>query len=438
MNTIVPTVLPASGHSDRKHAKYSASGAKRWMNCHGSIRLAEGLPAGVSSSYAMDGTEAHELIEFCFTNTIRDADTGYRLSNLKWTHRHDDYAERIDAIQDMLDHCYAIIDAYHGCEVFIEVEFPFPNTHGQLAGGTVDIAIYIPELYLLYIIDYKHGSGHAVEIYKNEQCQVYAITVATELRKRNLPVLEAVLTIVQPRSFHKDGPIRTWIVTDKELFDFAQRADNDIGECEKPGASLVLGEWCRWCPAEIICPLRETQIARDILPTFNSIKEIKAVGLPDPKSLPVERLAELLQAKDAIIEWLNTVQETATQIARDGVPIPNHKLVYAQAKSKWADMDPKVIAQNLEALSGINWQVFLRTIPITITDAKAFIKNAYKEGGLSVKDAAARTNEEVAFLTVKESSGNTTLVPLEDKRPAADVAERMVYLDPATIAIKRI
>lgn len=436
---LVPRVPPHSGHTDRAHAKYSASGAKRWLNCHGSIALAAHVPPGVSSSYALDGTEAHELIEFCFTNGLRDADEAYRLRlwqtvdtmkpTVTWTYRHDSYEERIDAIQVMLDHCWEIIDAYHGCMVFIECEFPLSNSHGQSAGGTVDVAVYVPDLQLLYIIDYKHGAGTIVD--STEQLLVYAVTITDELwLKYSCAVIEAVLTIVQPRCFHALGPIRTEIVPGEKLDEFHRLADQAIGLCEQPGAPLKLGSWCKFCPAEMICPLRETQIANTLLPTFNSIKEISAVGLPDPKTLPLERITELLAAKDSITSWLASVEDIATELARNGTNIPGHKLVYAQAKSKWMDMDVNVLAEKMAELTGQPADIFKRLQPITITDAKALFKSAYKKGGLSATDAAARANEEIAFLTVKESSGNTVLVGLEDKRPAANVADRMVYMEP--------
>lgn len=426
---LVPRVTPHSGHTERKHAKYAASAAKRWLNCHGSIALSARMPPGVSSSYAMDGTEAHELIEFCFTNGLRDARDGFALAGLNWTYRHDSFEERVDAIQVMLDHCWAIIDAYHGAMVFIECEFPLSNSHGQSAGGTVDVAVYVPDLQLLHIIDYKHGAGTVVDTI--EQLLVYAVTITDELEiKYGCPVIEAALTIVQPRCFHLAGPIRTEIVPVETIHAFHKLADQGIGLCEQPDAPLKLGSWCKWCPAEMICPLRETQIANTLLPTFNTIREISAVGLPDPKTLPLERIVQLLAAKDSINAWLESVEDIATELARNGTNIPDHKLVYAQAKSKWMDMDVNALADKMAELTGHPADIFKQMKPITITDAKQIFKDTYKRAGLSATDAAARANEEIAFLTVKESSGNTVLVGLEDKRPAANVADRMVYMEP--------
>ena len=46
------------------HAKLSPSGASRWMNCPGCIKLGENIES-TSSVYAMDGSIAHDLGCLC-------------------------------------------------------------------------------------------------------------------------------------------------------------------------------------------------------------------------------------------------------------------------------------------------------------------------------------------------------------------------------------
>ena len=47
----------------KKHSKLGASASDRWMNCPGSIRASEGVP-NAESAYALEGTVAHERIDF--------------------------------------------------------------------------------------------------------------------------------------------------------------------------------------------------------------------------------------------------------------------------------------------------------------------------------------------------------------------------------------
>lgn len=49
------------------HAKLSASGSSRWLNCPGSVKAEEGL-TDKGSAFAFEGTCAHELAELALTN----------------------------------------------------------------------------------------------------------------------------------------------------------------------------------------------------------------------------------------------------------------------------------------------------------------------------------------------------------------------------------
>ena len=51
-------------HAERAHARLSPSSAKRWLMCPGSVKLSEAYP-DTTSSYASEGTAAHELAEKC-------------------------------------------------------------------------------------------------------------------------------------------------------------------------------------------------------------------------------------------------------------------------------------------------------------------------------------------------------------------------------------
>lgn len=55
------------------HAQLSPSSAERWMTCPGSVALSKGAPDD-SSSFADEGTDAHELAAKCLESGKDAAD----------------------------------------------------------------------------------------------------------------------------------------------------------------------------------------------------------------------------------------------------------------------------------------------------------------------------------------------------------------------------
>ena len=55
------------------HAKLSASGAHRWLACPGSVKAEDGIP-DVTSTFAQEGTAAHELGEIALVSGTDCAD----------------------------------------------------------------------------------------------------------------------------------------------------------------------------------------------------------------------------------------------------------------------------------------------------------------------------------------------------------------------------
>jgi hypothetical protein len=68
-----------------------------------------------------------------------------------------------------------------------------------------------PTVRLLKVVDYKYGYRH-VEVFENPQLIAYALGVQERLQLAwETPVC---LTIVQPRAFHHEGPVREWRTLD--------------------------------------------------------------------------------------------------------------------------------------------------------------------------------------------------------------------------------
>lgn len=416
-------------HAARQHARYSASAAHRWLRCPGSVALADGVPR-VESEYALDGTEAHEVLNFALENGYKHAAEAMVMCGKQQTYRKDNYEERRDSIQSVLDYVYDLVASYGeaGCTVFFETEFKFPLSFEEDCGGTSDICIYIHDLNILYVIDFKHGAGVAVEVEENEQCMIYGVGAADELGKRGYTIDTIVLVVAQPRAFHLKGPIRTWVMPSRMAGDFTTRVEDAIMACKKPDAPLIPDPnvQCKFCPASPVCPAYEQSAMRVVMPTFNTIKDVNQYTLPEPRSLSVDRIAYIKQAKDALINWLNDVDDYAKELAMSGTQVPGFKLVYARSQRRY-EGDPHVVADALISLTGKTLDDVMPRKLIGIGDGEAMVVEAYRRGAEKgqIRKAVELGKKAFAMLTTKDTSGNLVMVSENDKRPAVNPAQTL-------------
>ena len=432
---------------ERKHRRFSPSQSERNFLCLGSTNLLERVPARPSSFYALEGTNAHDVLEAALRNNVRDARVAHEdWSSLFFEPLDDGTNEFYLAVQMAIDHVYSILDEYPDAQLWIEryVDPPVDNAPGE-AGGYCDIAIYVPSIRTLFIIDYKHGAGIAKDAKDNPQIAQYGAGFLYEENALIDPasVDSVVLTIVQPRAFHKDGPIREHEVTPYDLWEYLESLDEMIGEAIKPDAPLNPGEdQCRFCDAATVCPAREAQALQVAGGAFKQISDVKADVLPLPQHMDVNRIGLIRAHANTLRKWLDDVDKHAEELARSGHHIPGAKLVEVQARRKYYGDDTEV-ARKLAALLGerdadaamAELDALFKARPtlrklfnfklVPITSAEKMVVEAYKQrvGRGRKKKAAEEGKQSFAYLTLKQSSGNLTLVDEDDPRPAVNKAQ---------------
>ena len=419
-------------HALRQHARFNASAAYRWMRCPGSVALAERAPILPPNKYALDGTAAHELLDYALKNKMRDAWEASIMADRIAKDTHPDAGERIDAVQQALDYIWDIMDSYEDAVLYVEHPFQFPTVvaPGQ-AYGTCDCAIYVPSLSLLYVIDYKHGMG-LVEVEGNEQALYYG--TGAVLGSGHMPADTIGLVIVQPRPAHTEGRIRASFVDRSRLERFVGEVDAAIIAAQAPDAPRIPGTHCKWCPANTICPERANQALAVVKGTFANVKDI---SLPDPLDLPIERLLEIKSGMARLREYLDDVDEAMFAYAMEGGVVPGFKLVEGRAVRKWEGDPGEIASMLLDVIKADNQanaldQVYPRKL-IGVTEAEKLVKQALRAG--SRKASAGTINEEahtiLAALTKKESNGKLTLVSDLDKREA-------IHRDPAAAVLQYV
>ena len=361
------------------------------MNCPGSIRLCEGVEER-PSQYAEEGTRAHELLEQILKG---ERPGGVDPEMYDATRIAVDYVRSIGLGHLLIDHQGLV---------------PSQIAPGEV-GGTVDVMIYLPLIKTLHVIDFKYGAGVAVEVKGNKQLRVYGVQGINS--DFGWIIEKVVLTIIQPRAFHPDGPIRSEELSVAELLDFHADIETAVENCLAPAAPLVPGaEQCRWCPAASFCPAREAQALAVVGDSFGHIQEVTKEKLPVPSSLSPARLGQILAAKDLVDDWLEAVQAEAYKFAMSGGKIPGQKLVQSISKRQWSGEIWGIAGELSDASPGSTPEDYVERKLIGIIEAEKLLK-PYGKKALEV----------MKTLTTKPP-GKLQLASENDKRPAVDPASQ--------------
>jgi hypothetical protein len=296
------------------HSPLGASGAERWMNCPGSVALLKrmDLPETDEPEYRSRGTSAHSVGYECLTQG-KDA---WEFAGTEHG-KHEADMEIMTAIQVYVDECREVVKEHPNGEVFHEFEIADPDFHPDFF-GTLDFGLV--DGTTMYIRDYKHGAGIAVDAEWNPQIMYYSWGLL-----RRFPSVTAVdLAIVQPRAFHTQGPIRRWTISAEALQCWALDELRPAMERTALDSSLDAGPWCRFCPAKLVCPLMVSLFGAA------ATTDAKAVVKLDTKSL-----GRSYQYTAAVKSYLKALEEETLRRLMAGDEVPGTKLVNKKANRIW-------------------------------------------------------------------------------------------------------
>ncbi len=379
------------------HAIKGASGAKRWMNCPGSLALSLGRP-NESSEAAMEGTAAHHLCETCLKEgsnaeaylgqTIAlDADEECYLlpefpvdelfdatSKYKATFPVD--AEMVDAVQIYLnavrdDKERMGPDAELAVEQRCDLSWLRPGMFGT---NDARLLLLFEEL---SVFDYKHGKGVAVEVADyveiigpngptgvfewapHIQLVYYAIGAAHAC---DWAFERVKITVVQPRKAHSDGPVRSFTFNKADLLVYAAQLGAASDKCDVASAQfesisdeqdqadweaahLKAGGHCQFCPAAgIPCPELTREAYREAAIDFAEDGSISCAvmdeGVNDAR---LEQAMLVLPILDAFTKAVTTESLRRLRLSDDGTGF-GHKLVRKRSTRKWVGDEETTVA----------------------------------------------------------------------------------------------
>ena len=366
------------------HAKLSASGSLRWLNCPGSVNAEKGI-RDKSSFFAAEGTAAHALAEHCLVNGVTaDSQIGETFEGFVV----DNYMAEF--IQGYIDYVRQFT-GQHMYEVRVDFSPWVPEGF-----GTCD-AMIIESGGLLRVIDLKYGQGLRVDAEDNTQAMLYALGAYEDFSHiYDIDTIE--ITIHQPRLDH----VSEWSISVTDLLSWGEEVKLKAAECLKPDAPRNASDKaCQWCKAKPTCPALKKLTEQSIITMFD---DVAPATMPLADTLTDEQLKQALQHKKLINGWLDAVEAHIVDLLTEGKDFDGYKIVEGRSLRKWADEDAAI-----EALSDQydDDKLFKKSF-LSVSQAEKLIG---KKSALSLSDF------------IVKPPGKPTLAPESDKRTAINLQE---------------
>lgn len=356
--------------SDAAHSVLAASSAWVWVNCPGSVPLGQQYNRPASSEDAEEGTKAHAAAVAKLETGAWPDDVGEEMRDLVSVYT--DYVERTAA----------------GPRVH-EAAVKVPVIHEQCFGTcdcyALDLRNRVARLY-----DFKYGWG-IVEAFENWQLLVYANGVIPELGDdwRGW-VFE--LAVVQPRPFHRMGPVRTWKLTAMEVAEYGRHLRTAAEGAMGNHPYTQVGRHCKYCPARHACPALQAAAMDAVEQAYDAAPVDLTPAALGAEMTVLTRAAALLETR------LAGLQAEAMAGVQTGRAIPGWTIQHNPGRLEWSKPVAEVMA--LGAVLGVD----LAKKPEPITPAQA------KKAGIP---------DDVITAYAQRKSGAAKLVPIDTTQARA-------------------
>lgn len=318
------------------HARLAPSSLARTIQCPGSVVLQEMHPETADSASAAEGTACHGVAQETIAGRP-PAEGSLAPNGVPITE------DMLEAVEDLIDTIESDLKPYGMTLADVAVESPvsIPEIHAE-CWGTPDYRAWVPAARtprgrpLLMVWDLKYGR-RLVEAIDNPQLAAYASGCLSAAGADDLNV-DVVLSIFQPRAYHRYGVTRWWKAAGSDLRAMINIANAAATEALGPNPRTRTGPECEYCTARHAC---ET-LQRVAYVGVDMAGSAQPLGLP-PQALGLE-LRTLMTARDRLDARITGLEEQAAANERAGMATPGFKFERGLGRQVWAKPAGEVIA----------------------------------------------------------------------------------------------
>lgn len=381
-------------HETRAHAKLSASGAYRWLECTAAPTFEEQFP-DKESLFAKEGSLAHELAELTLNHRLgRITDEQYQ-QNVAAIHADELYStDMADYVGQYVDYCMDRITKARAtnsdAEILVETRLDFSRWVPE-GFGTGDLVIVCDGTIL--VCDLKYGKGKAVDAFDNSQAKLYALGAVSGFS--HLFDFDWVeVCIFQPRVSSEPS---TWQTSVKDLLHWGELIKPIAKEAFSGFGHFRAGDHCDFCRGRGRC---RTLADHNIAAVTGEFKDINLLSDAE--------IGELLKVADQRIKWYGALKEQSLKDATlKGTKYPGWKLVSGRSTRRYRDQD--AVASRLTVENAIP--------AATIYEPPTLLGITAMEKALGKKQF-----QELLGDLIDKPPGKPTLAPADDPREELDTA----------------
>ncbi len=315
------------------HAKYAPSSMDMLIACPGSNTMRANYPQEDSES-AREGTAAHEVAaQLVLDGTLLEVGASA--------------SDGITVIsEEMIEGAYIWADALDDlvgregvCSGQVERTVPC-NVIDSECWGTPDF--YHAHGDMLTVADYKFGHRY-VEVFENWQLLTYAAGI---IASHNISPTTIQLIIVQPRSYHQDGPVRVWSFLASELPKYVTLLRRAVTAAQSPDAQCVPNPNCGDCTARWACRALQSASLAALDRTYD------AIPLELTPDAVATELRMFMRARQMIEARIDGLTEHAEHLIKNGVSLDGFTMRAFPGRDRWKVSMDEAVA--LGEMFGIN------------------------------------------------------------------------------------